>query len=119
MDEMDDEIIILSKEARRYKCVLSASEVDQMLARRISWGGLGMYATMCEFEADTLFTLESLMELAPDSRDTVDAILNELVIAGYVFRTDEMVGGRPAYAVNRDMLPESVTEITSGQEGLS
>jgi hypothetical protein len=114
MDEIDDEIIVVHK-GRRFKCVLSTEEMDQMLARRISWGGLGMYITMCEFEPDTLFTLDSLMELASNTKDEVDAILNELVNAGYVFRTDERVDGQPAYVVNRDMLPESITEIQSGQ----
>jgi hypothetical protein len=87
--------------------------MDQMLARGISWGGLGMYNKMCEYKSDTLFTLESLTELASNSKDEADAILNELVNAGYVFRTDEMVVARPAYVVNRDMLPESITKVTS------
>jgi hypothetical protein len=109
---MDDEVYVLTPKARRFKCVLSAAEMDQMLARRISWGGLGMYGTMCEYEPDILFTVESLGELASNPPDEVEAILDELIHAGYVFRTDARVEGKPAYAVNRDMLPESITEVT-------
>jgi hypothetical protein len=87
--------------------------MDKMLARRVSWGGLGMYATMCEYEPDTLFTDDDLVELASNTPDEVDAILNELINAGYVFRTDERVNDKPAYAVNREMMPESITMVTN------
>lgn len=111
---MDDEVYILTPKARRFKCALSAAEMEQMLARRISWGGLGMYGAMCEHEPDTLFTLDSLVELASNTPDEAEAILNELINAGYVFRTDARVDGRSAYTVNRDMLPESITEVRGG-----
>jgi hypothetical protein len=115
VDEMDEEIIVVAHKGRRFKCVLSTEEMEQMLARGISWGGLGMYVTMCEFQPDTLFTLQSLMEFTSNTKDEVDAILNEMVNAGYVFRTDEWVDSQPAYVVNRDMLPESITEVRSDQ----
>jgi predicted transcriptional regulator len=110
---MDEEIIVIAPKSRRYKCVLSAAEIDQMLAHRISWGGLGMYATMCEYAPETLFTVDELAGLASNTRDEVEAILNELISAGYVFRTDMRVEGQSAYAINRDLLPESITEVTT------
>lgn len=109
---MGEEIVVAPK-SRRYKCVLSTAEMDQMLANGISWGGLGMYATMCEYDPDTLFTIDSLVGLASNTRGEAEAILNELINAGYVFRTDAWVEGQSAYAVNRDLLPESMTEITT------
>lgn len=57
---MNEEVYILTPKARRFKCALSAAEIEQMLARRISWGGLGMYGAMCEYEPNTLFTVDGL-----------------------------------------------------------
>jgi hypothetical protein len=111
---VDEEIIVVAQKSRRYKCVLSTAEMDQMLSHGISWGSLGMYATMCEYERDSLFTVADLVKLASNTRDEVEAILNELINAGYVFRTDERVEGQSAYVVNRELLPESVTKITAG-----
>lgn len=102
----------LTAKARRFKCVLSAEEMDQMLARGVSWGGLGMYGTMCEYEPDTPFTLDMLMSEARNTREETEAILNELLNAAYIFRTDEQIEGKPAYIVNRDLLPESIFENT-------
>ena len=102
----------LTAKARRLKCVLSAEETEQMLARGISFGGLGMYVVMCEYEPDKLFTLDMLVDEAPDGREETEKILNELLNATYIFRTDERVDGKPAYVVNRDLLPESILENT-------
>jgi hypothetical protein len=102
----------LTAKARRLKCVLSAEETEQILAQGVSFGGLGMYATMCEYEPDTLFTLDMLVDEAPDGREATERILNELLNATYIFRTDERIDGKPAYAVNRDLLPESISETT-------
>lgn len=110
---MDEEIIVVAPKSRRYKCVLSTAEMDQMLANRVSWGGLGMYTTMCEYEPETLFTVDDLVDLASNTRDEAEALLNELINAGYVFRTDQRVEGRAAYVVNRDLLPEATTEVTT------
>lgn len=52
-----------------------------------------MYTAMCEYEPETLFTVDDLLGLASNTRDEVEAILNELINAGYVFRTDERVEG--------------------------
>jgi hypothetical protein len=41
--------------------------------------------------------------------------LNELIRAGYVFRIDERVDGQAAYAVNRDLLPEIITEVSGAE----
>ena len=41
--------------------------------------------------------------------------LNELIRAGYVFRIDERVEGQAAYAVNRDLLPEIITEVSGAE----
>lgn len=112
---MDDEIIVVVPKSRRYKCVLSTTETEQLLANRVSWGGLGMYTAMCEYEPETLFTVDDLADLASDTRDEVDAILNELINAGYVFRTDQRVEGKAAYVVNRDLLPESIMEVTTNE----
>jgi hypothetical protein len=112
---VDEEIIVIAPKSRRYKCVLSAAEMDQMLAHRISWGGLGMYATMCEYEPETLFTVDELAGLASNTRGEVAAILDELISAGYVFRTDMRVEGQAAYVVNRDLLPESITDIPADE----
>jgi hypothetical protein len=109
-----DEIIVVKK-SRHYKCVLSNAEMERMLANGVTFGGLGMYITMCEFEPDTLFTVEDLTGLAPDTRDETEAILDGLINAGYVFRTDERVEGQAAYAVNRELLPESITEVPADQ----
>jgi hypothetical protein len=100
----------LTVKARRLKCVLSAGEMEQMLARGVSFGGLGMYMTICEYEPDTLFTLDMLVDEAPDGREVTEKILNELLNAAYIFRTDEQIAGRLAYVVNRDLLPESISE---------
>jgi hypothetical protein len=100
----------LTAKARRLKCVLSPEETQQIIARGVSFGGLGMYVTMCEYEPDTLFTLDMLVDEAPDSREGAEKILNELLNATYVFRTDEQIEGMPAYIVNRDLLPESISE---------
>lgn len=102
----------LTAKARRFKCELSAEEMEQMLSRGVSFGGLGMYGMMCEYEADTLFTLDMLVDETPDSREETEEILNELLNAAYIFRTDEQIEGMPAYVVNRDLLPESISEIT-------
>lgn len=110
---MADEIIVVKK-SRHYKCVLSNAEMERMLANGVTFGGLGMYIMMCEFEPDTLFTVEDLTGLAPDTRDETEAILDGLINAGYVFRTDERVERQAAYAVNRELLPESITEVTTG-----
>lgn len=67
---------------------------------------------MCEYEPDTLFTLDMLVDEAPDGREAMEQILNELLNAAYIFRTDERVEGKPTYVVNRDMLPESISENT-------
>lgn len=109
---MDEEIIVVAPKSRRYKCVLSTAEMEQILANRISWGGLGMYTAMCVYEPETLFTVDDLVDLASNTRDEAETILNDLINAGYVFRTDERVEGKAAYVVNRDLLPESITEIT-------
>jgi hypothetical protein len=71
-----------------------------------------MYGMMCEYEADTLFTLDMLVDETPDSREETEEILNELLNAAYIFRTDERIEGMSAYIVNRDLLPESISEIT-------
>lgn len=110
---MGEEIIVVKK-SRHYKCVLSHDEMERMLARGVSWGGLGMYITMCEHEPDTLFTVDDLTGLASNTRDETEVILDELINAGYVFRTDERVEGQAAYAVNRELLPESIVEVTAG-----
>jgi hypothetical protein len=72
---MDEEIIVVSPNSRRYKCVLSAAEMDRLLGDRVSWGGLGMYAAMCEYEPETLFTVDDLLDLASNTRDEVEAVL--------------------------------------------
>jgi len=102
----------LTAKARRFKCELSGEEMERILARGVSWGGLGMYITMCEYEPDTLFTLDMLMSEARNTREETEEILNELLSAAYVFRTDEQIEGMPAYVVNRDLLPESISETT-------
>jgi hypothetical protein len=71
-----------------------------------------MYGTMCEYEPDTPFTLDMLMSEARNTREETEAIINELLNAVYVFRTDEQIEGMPAYVVNRDLLPESISETT-------
>lgn len=68
---------------------------------------------MCEYEPDTLLTIDDLLNLASNTREEVEAILHELISAGYVFRTDELVEGKSAYVVNHDMLPESIIEDTT------
>ncbi len=102
----------LTAKARRFKCVLSTEETEQMLARGVSWGGLGMYSMMCEYDPETLFTLNMILDHASNTREEIRDILNELLNAAYVFRTDEQIEGMPAYAVNRDLLPESILETT-------
>jgi hypothetical protein len=108
--QFDDEIIVVKPHG--FKCVLSAEETEQMIARGVSFGGLGMYVTMCEYEPDTLFTLDMLMGEANNTREEVEEILNELLNAAYVFRTDEQIEGIAAFVVNRDLLPESISETT-------
>lgn len=67
---------------------------------------------MCEYEPDTPFTLDMLVGEANNTREETEEILDELLNAAYVFRTDEQIEGIPAYVVNRDLLPESISETT-------
>jgi hypothetical protein len=70
-----------------------------------------MYGAMCEYEPDTPFTLDMLMSEARNTREETDEILNELLNAAYVFRTDEQNEGKPAYVVNRVLLPNQSLKL--------
>jgi predicted Fe-S protein YdhL (DUF1289 family) len=91
---------------RRFRCELTGEQVNRILESGISFSGLGMYSVMCEYEPDTRFTLETLSDLASNSLAETEAILNELLNAGYAYREDEMEEGMAVYSVNRDLQPD-------------